>query len=96
MAMKIEETTRSGGAFVEFSPGHGEAAQPGVERFPREDVLQYIQEMCATLSYLSIAHKCERLSGLLAAAAAEAERNVAQIADTAATVQIGGARNETR
>ena len=96
MATKIEETMRSGVSFVEFSPGRGEAAQPGIERFPREDVLQYIHEMCATLSYLSIAHKCERLSGLLAAAAAEAERDMAQIADDTATVQMGATRNETR
>lgn len=43
-----------------------------VLKFEREEVLQYVHEMCASLSYMSRAHQCDTLAGLLQAAADEA------------------------
>ncbi len=64
-------------ALVEFS-AIGEMANSGNRQIPRDDVMEYVEEMCATLSYLSAIHDCDHLSGLLSAAAtvAAAERSV--------------------
>ncbi|MBU2533524.1 MAG: hypothetical protein KKB37_12340 [Alphaproteobacteria bacterium] len=66
-----------------FAEGIGRSAEPEtgfkastVRDIPRNDTLQYIHEMCAALSYMSIAHDCDRLARLLEAAAVEAEQNL--------------------
>jgi hypothetical protein len=43
-------------SMIEFSSNVSTDKQRSVHQMPRHDVLQYIQEMCATLSYLSIAN----------------------------------------
>ena len=69
-------------SLAEFSV-NGEKSESGIKQIPRDDILEYVEEMCATLSYLSAAHNCDHLSGLLSAAAtvaatvAAAERGVA-------------------
>ena len=64
-------------SLAEFSV-NGEKSESGIKQIPRDDILEYVEEMCATLSYLSAAHNCDHLSGLLSAAVAvaAAERGV--------------------
>ena len=64
-------------SMIEFSANSSADKLRSVHQIPRHDVLQYIDEMCATPSYLSIAHNCESLSALLAVAGAAAECNLA-------------------
>lgn len=67
------ETAAVASSYLKFGPNAGRAERSSLHQIPSDDILQYIHEMCATLCYMSITHKFERLSGLLAAAAAEAE-----------------------
>lgn len=54
-----------------------DAAGNRAGQISRDDVLQYVHEMCVTLSYMSITYRCERLADLLCAAANEAEQGIA-------------------
>lgn len=65
-----------GASIVELGAARKTEAPAPIQQIPSDDILQYVREMCATLSCMSIAHRFDRLSGLLAAAAAEAERNM--------------------
>jgi hypothetical protein len=76
MAANSVGNTRPLSSLVEFSANRSTDKARSVHQIPRHDVLQYIHEMCATLSYMSIAHNCGRLSDLFAAAHAEAEREM--------------------
>lgn len=62
---------------VEFSLNQ-EMTEGSINPISRDDIMEYVEEMCTTLSYLSAVHDCDHLSGLLAAAAtvAAAERGV--------------------
>ncbi len=58
--------------FIEFSIGRELSGEQAGE-IPRDDVLQYIHEMCVTLAFLASSYKNDRLADLLRAAAREAE-----------------------
>ena len=51
-------------SMIEFLANSSADKLRSVHEIPRHDVLQHIDEMCATASYLSIAHNCESLSTL--------------------------------
>ncbi len=61
---------------------YGNIPDNGAGQISRDDVLQYIHEMCATLTYMSITYRCERLADLLSAATAEAEQSLGDRATT--------------
>lgn len=68
-----------------------------VLEFDRDEVLQYIHEMCASLAHMSRAHQCDSLSDLLQAAADEArlERSTAG-ADQICDIYYRSERSDTR
>ncbi|MGI9479446.1 MAG: hypothetical protein ACR2PI_22280 [Hyphomicrobiaceae bacterium] len=76
MTTEVSRVSNSKPSFVELPPG-GEVAENRMGQIPRDDVLQYVHEMCVTLAYMSITYRCERLADLLNAAASEAERGIA-------------------
>ena len=76
MTAKVSRVSNTKPSFVELPTGGG-AAENRVGQIPRDDVLQYVHEMCVTLAYMSITYRCERLADLLSAAATEAERGIA-------------------
>lgn len=63
-------------SFTELS-GNADTAGSAIGQIPKDDVLQYIREMCATLAYMSMTYDCDHLAQLLEAAAWEAERGIA-------------------
>jgi len=74
---------------VEFatpSTDHDKRASP--LDFERDDVLQYIQEMCATLAFMSQKQNCANLSAFLLAAAREAEYNRSEAACSSAQTAL--------
>ena len=81
-------------SFTEFGAGRSRTEPTGLQQIPQDDVLQYINEMSATLSYMSIAHNFERLSELLAAAAVEAENCIRGDIDGGTVVDEEGAVGE--
>lgn len=88
---------------VEISNTQDRTRESSLQDIPADDVLQYVKEMCVTLSYMSIAHNFAPLSRMLDTAGEEAKRQLsgsmaAQSAQEAEEVEgIGvpkGAQNQ--
>lgn len=73
--MKLLRPSETSPSIVEFSNSQGRAGS--IEQISRGDILQCIQEMCVTLSFMSANKQCGNLTNLLNAAAAEAECQIA-------------------
>lgn len=81
MATKVSQDSKSIRTPVKQS-ANGSTPEYRAGQISRDDVLQYIHEMCATLTYMSITYRCERLADLLSAATAEAEQSLGDRATT--------------
>jgi hypothetical protein len=75
LPMKLLRPSETSPSIVEFSNSQGRAGS--IEQISRGDILQCIQEMCVTLSFMSVNKQCGNLTNLLNAAAAEAECQIA-------------------
>ena len=73
--MKLLRPSETTSSFVEFCNWGGRNGN--IEQIPRDDILQYIKEMCVTLSFMSTTKQYGHLTNLLNAAAAEAECQIA-------------------
>ena len=58
---------------IELSVGK-EVSGEQAGQIPRDDVFQYIHEMCVTLAFLAASYENDRLAKLLRLAGAESER----------------------
>ena len=75
MTVKVSRVSNCKPSFVE-KPAGDDIAEKRTGHIPRDDVLQYVHEMCVTLAYMSITYHCERMADLLRAAAAKAEQGI--------------------